>query len=74
VNSPTRFAVKLPIGTMRDLLLARKETLEIQIAERFAHARENGAPQPDVRTLSAILRTVKHQLAGLAGVAGVGDG
>jgi len=74
VNSPTRFAVKLPIGTMRDLLMARKETLESQIAERFAHARGIGASRPNVRTLSAILRTVKHQLAGLAGVAGVGDG
>lgn len=58
----SRFAVKLPIGTMRDLLLARKAALETEIADRFRAAREHGAPRPAVRTLSVLLRTVKDQL------------
>ena len=65
MNAPTRFAVKLPIGTMRDLLLARKGTLEAELADRFRLARADGAPKPSVRTLSTLLRTIKHQLAGV---------
>ena len=68
MNAPSQFAVNLPIKAMRDLLLARKATLEAQIAERFRGARADGAPRPDVRTVSAILRSVKDQLAA------VGDG
>jgi hypothetical protein len=65
MNGGARLAAKvqLPVTTMHALLVSRKEALEAEIRERFARARADGAPKPDVRTLSAILRSVKHQLA-----------
>jgi len=65
--SGARLTATLAPTTMHNLLALRKSALEGEIRERFARAREAGAPRPSVRTLSAILRTVKRQLAAVAG-------
>ena len=57
-----RFKTSLPSTTMLDLLVLRKEALEGQIAERLRAARASDTTA-DVKSLSAILRAVKSQLA-----------
>ena len=58
-----RLTANVAPTTMHNLLVLRKSALETEIRERFARARENGAPRPDVHTVGAILRQVKRQLA-----------
>ena len=58
-----RLTANVAPTTMHNLLALRKSALEAEIRERFARARENGAPRPDVHTVGAILRQVKRQLA-----------
>jgi len=57
-----RFKTSLPATTMLNLLALRKEALQAQIAEKHRAARASGIAA-DVKSLSAILRAVKGQLA-----------
>lgn len=60
MTAPLRAAVNA--RGMVALLEQRKATLEEQIRQRFAEARERGEGKPDVRALSAVLRAVRVQL------------
>ena len=61
---PTHIVPAIPAVTKRELLLDRKRGLELQVAAEHRNARAEDRPA-NVTAMSATLRAVKKQIAGL---------